>query len=54
MTGLATGETEPTGSPWIIVTGLIGIYNLSVIGLGIAGIFLVRKLNSQREGESEK
>jgi hypothetical protein len=54
MTGLASGETEPTGSPWIIVTGLIGIYNLSVIGLGIAGTFLIRKLNSQREGESEK
>lgn len=54
MTGLASGEAEPTGSPWIIVTALIGIYNLSVIGLGIAGIFLVRKLNSQREGESEK
>ena len=45
LTGLASGESEPTGSPWIIVTALIGIFNLSVIGLGIVGTFLIRKLN---------
>lgn len=47
MSGLASAEIEPTGTPWFIVTALIGIYNFSVIALGITGISLIRKLNPQ-------
>ena len=53
-TGLASGEVEPIGLPWIIVTALIGIYNFSVIAMGIAGIFLVQKLRYQGVHQSEK
>lgn len=44
-TGLASGETEPTSSAYLIVIGIIGVYNFSVIALGIAGIWLVRKIS---------
>lgn len=45
MTGLASGENEPTGPAYLIVTAFIGVYNFSIIALGIAGISLIRKLN---------
>ena len=53
MTGLASGEAEPSSSAYLIVIAIIGIYNFSVIGLGIAGISLVRKISVplQEEGK---
>lgn len=44
MTGLDSGEAEPSSSAYLIVTGIFGIYNFSVIALGISGISLIRKL----------
>ena len=53
MTGLASGETEPTGSAYLIVTAIIGVYNFSVIALGISGISLVRKINMMLAEENK-
>jgi hypothetical protein len=44
-TGLAHGDTEPTGWPWITVLGLIILYDLAVVFLGIIGIRLISKLS---------
>jgi len=42
-TGLASGEREATGIWWYLVMASIAIYNVAVIGLGIAGITLFLK-----------
>jgi hypothetical protein len=46
-TGLAHGDTEPSGWPWITVLGLIILYDLAVVFLAIVGtrltIFLGKK-----------
>jgi len=44
LTGLASGETEPTGWPWALVFGSIVGYILAVIVLGVGGILLLRRL----------
>jgi hypothetical protein len=41
LTGLASGETEPTGWRWAVVVGSIAVYSLAVIALGIGGITLL-------------
>ncbi len=43
VSGLASGETEPTGWAWALVTALIALYSLALVEIGIAGILLVRK-----------
>ncbi len=43
-TGLAHGEMEPSGWPWITVLGLIILYDLVVAFLGITGIRLIAHL----------
>jgi len=44
ITGLASGETEPT--PWLMALVLvpIGIYVLALVAVGIGGVLLVRDL----------
>jgi hypothetical protein len=44
VTGMASGETEPT--PWLIalVLGSIGIYALALVAIGASGILLIRDL----------
>jgi hypothetical protein len=44
LTGLASGETEPTGWAWALVIAAIAAYTLALVELGIAGIMLVRGL----------
>jgi hypothetical protein len=44
VTGLASGRTEPTGLPWVLVLGgLIG-YILAVVVVGVGGALLLRDL----------
>ena len=44
VTGLASGETEPT--PWLMALVLVplGIYVLALVAVGIGGVMLVRDL----------
>jgi len=48
ITGLASGETEPTGWPWILVAGAIGGYTLCVVAMGVGGCLLLWDLFRQR------
>jgi hypothetical protein len=41
VTGLATGETEPTGWQWALVLTALAGYSLSLIIIGLGGIRLV-------------
>jgi len=42
--GLASGEVEPTGWPWVLALTCIGLYSIAVIFIGITGLSLVREL----------
>jgi hypothetical protein len=42
--GLASGEVEPTGWPWALALTCIGLYSLTLIEIGIAGLLLIREL----------
>jgi hypothetical protein len=44
VTGLASGETEPTGWQWILVLASIGIYSLALVVTGLGGVLLLRDL----------
>ena len=44
VSGLASGETAPTGWPWLLVLGSLGLYALGVLMVAIAGALLVRGL----------
>lgn len=48
VTGLASGETEPTGWPWALVMGSIVAYILAVIIIGVGGALLLRDLFGTR------
>jgi hypothetical protein len=43
-TGLASGETEPTGWWWALVIASLGLYALALIGIGVGGVMLLRDL----------
>lgn len=43
-TGLASGETEPVGWPWVLVIASIAVYSLALLEIGTAGVLLVRDL----------
>ncbi len=49
-TGLASGAVEAAGWPWILTLGLIVVYDLAVVALGLAGILLVRALYANPPG----
>jgi len=48
-TGLASGETEPAGWPWVLVIASIVGYTLVLVEIGIAGLLLIRDV-FQRDG----
>ncbi len=43
-TGLASGEIEPTGWPWLLVLASLGLYALGVLLVAIGGALLLRDL----------
>jgi len=49
LTGLASGEIEPTGWPWALVLASIAAYSMTLVELGIAGALLVRDLFQRSE-----
>jgi hypothetical protein len=51
--GLASGQTEPTGWIWILLLVSIGIYWLGLVELGIAGLLLVRDLCTRDKNARE-
>lgn len=44
LTGLASGEAEPTGWPWALVVASLAAFSLSVVALGAGGILLLTDL----------
>ena len=44
-TGLASGETEPTGWWWALVVASLVVYSLALVEIGAAGVLLVRDLS---------
>ena len=51
VTGLASGDIEPAGWPFVLVMASLVGYTLALIVLGVAGILLVRDL-FQRDNKS--
>jgi hypothetical protein len=44
VTGLASGEREPSGWPWVLVIAFLVAYTLALVEIGIAGVLLVRDI----------
>ena len=44
-TGLASGETEPTGWQWALVLASLGVYSLALVVIGVGGVLLLRDLS---------
>jgi hypothetical protein len=44
VSGLAAGETEPTGWWWALVLGSLFIYSFALVAMGIGGILLLQNL----------
>jgi len=44
LTGLAHGDTEPEGWPWLLVLTILAIYNLTVLIEGLLGIKLIKTI----------
>ena len=53
VTGLASGDTEPVGWPWALVLGLIAVYWLALIAVGIGGALLMRDLFKSPQGPTK-
>jgi len=49
VSGLAHGDREPVGFIFGLVIGMIVLYNLLVIGIGILGILLIKRLYLKKE-----
>lgn len=43
-TGLASGDTQPTGWQWALVLASIGVYTLALVVIGAGGLLLLREL----------
>jgi hypothetical protein len=48
VTGMASGETEPTGWMWMVVIASLIAYALGVILVGTGGALLLRDLFKRR------
>jgi hypothetical protein len=44
VTGLASGEIEPGGWQWALVIGMILVYALAVVAIGVGGVLLLLDL----------
>jgi len=44
VTGLASGEAEPSGLRWALVISFLAAYVLAVIVIGVGGVLLLRDL----------
>jgi hypothetical protein len=44
LTGLATGEIEPTGWQWVLVLASLAGYCLALVATGVGGALLLREL----------
>lgn len=53
LTGLDSGEIEPTGAWFAIVAASLAIYTLALVEIGVAGVMLVRDLFRQSVGRSD-
>lgn len=51
VTGLASGEIEPAGWPWALVTGAIALYVATVVEMIVAGSLMLRDLFSYHGDE---
>ena len=55
VTGLASGEIEPTGLWWMLVLASLVIFSLALVAIGVGGVLLLRDLFKPlraNEGES--
>lgn len=43
-TGLASGETAPTGWPWLLVLATLAVYVLALMAVGVGGMRLLSTL----------
>ena len=50
VTGLASGDTAPTGWQWALVIASLVIYTLALAAMGIGGILLLRRLFKKSGG----
>lgn len=48
VTGLASGEAEPTGWRWGVVLGALTFYDAAVVAIGVGGALLLRNLFDTR------
>lgn len=53
LTGLDSGEIEPTGAWFAIVAASLAIYTLALVEIGVAGVMLVRDLFHHSVGRSD-
>jgi hypothetical protein len=44
VTGLASGETVPTGGLWMLILALLIIYSLALVAMGVGGVLLLGDL----------
>ena len=44
VSGLASGDAQPVGLPWVLVLSLIGIYTLALLAIAVGGVLLLRDL----------
>lgn len=44
VTGLASGQTAPTGWQWALVVALLALYVLALVAMGVGGVLLLRDL----------
>jgi len=54
ITGLASGATEPTGWQWAIVLGLLILFILAIVVIGIGGILLLGDLFKKEAPQAGK
>jgi hypothetical protein len=51
--GLAYGDREPSGVVFGVVIGMVVLYNILVVGVGVLGILLIKRLYAQKELPAE-
>ena len=44
LTGLASGEAEPSAWEWALVVASLAVYSLSIVAMGVGGLLLLRDL----------